>query len=258
MEIIGSGGYGLVISKDDKVLKLFYDYEDCKGLSNEAKIQKEIREIVLKINENNKNNPRYLGMNVPEIYEVYNKHIHLDFNNLQLPKDFLCGILMERIKPPEIDGFGDISDTPNEQIHIGLGLRIDCNISWICDNGITRGFYANTKMLEAIIEEFNGKYPRKIFSVSNIAYTFGKVYSEVFNKGYKLFDIEIVLGEKNGNLTLNMIDFGKVYNYLDNNLEEKSLYYYDDSYRGLISDSYVPHKNHNDKYWEDFYEGYFG
>lgn len=225
MEIIGSGGYGLVISKDDKVLKLFYNLDDCKELFYEAEIQKEIRNIVLEINENNKDNPRYLGMNVPEIFEVYNKHIHLDYiyykHNSKLPKDFLCGILMERIIPPNIEGF---SDNPNEQIHIGLGLRSDCNTSWLCDNGITRGFYANTKMIEAIIEELNEKshnIRNEIFLVSNIAYTFGKVYREIYNKGYKLFDIEIVLGEKNGRLTLNMIDFGKVYKFNLNQIKIK-------------------------------------
>jgi hypothetical protein len=44
---------------------------------------------------------------------------------------------------------------------------------------------------------------------------------------------------------------------LENIKKLKEDYYNDTSYRGLASDLYVPHKSRNDKYWEDFYKGFF-
>jgi hypothetical protein len=47
MEIIGSGGYGLVISNESGVLKLFYDINDCISMKKEAKIQNKIFILLL-------------------------------------------------------------------------------------------------------------------------------------------------------------------------------------------------------------------
>jgi hypothetical protein len=254
MEIIGSGGYGLVISNESGVLKLFYDINDYISMKKEAELQNKIFEIALNINEKFKSDSRYLGINVPKVINVFNESFSLKLNGKN--QKFLCGILMEKIIPPNIEGFN-----VNEQIHIGLGLRVNCNQSWLCDNGITRGFYANTQMIEIIIEEFYQSNSISLTKseiesfVSNIAYTLGKFYREAFNEGYKLFDVEIVLGvNSENNLTINMIDFGKVIEISSNLSPDK--YYYDTSYKGLSSDTYVPHKNYNDKYWKDFYEGF--
>jgi hypothetical protein len=268
MEIIGSGGYGMVVSSGNEVFKLFYDINGCSEMLYESDIQEKLREIMLNLNNKEKNNMNFLGINIPKIFKVYNKTISL---KLDIPypnkkQSFLCGILMERIIPPKIDGF-----PKNEQIHIGLGLKVDCNQSWICENGITRGFYSNTEMLETIINEY--KTENKIFGLESenevekfmtkLSYTLGKVYREAFDSGYKLFDVEIVLGVSDSkNLTINMIDFGKVIKFksstnFQNLITKPEDYYYDTSYMGLVSDSYVPHKNRNDKYWENFYEGFF-
>lgn len=274
MEIIGSGGYGMVVSSENEVFKLFYDINGCTEMLYESDIQTKLREIMINLNNKEKNNMNFLGINIPKIVKVYNKTISLEINNKN--QSFLCGILMERITPPEIDGSGTVFPK-NEQIHIGLGLKVDCNQSWICENGITRGFYSNTQMLETIINEYGSE--NKIIGLESenevekfmakISYTLGKVYREAFDSGYKLFDVEIVLGVSNSKnlnnqnpLTINMIDFGKVIEIknstnFENLLTKAEDYYYDTSYMGLVSDSYVPHKNHNDKYWEDFYKGFF-
>lgn len=60
MEILGSGGYGIVIGKDEEIdneikplaLKLFYDINDCNALKYEIKIQEKCKEILDKLNSN--------------------------------------------------------------------------------------------------------------------------------------------------------------------------------------------------------------
>lgn len=269
MEILGSGGYGVVIGKDDKVLKLFYDINDCESLNHEVEVQIKCEKIINKLNFGYIN-PRYLGVYIPKIYEKYNKVMTFDLyeessNSTKVPNKFLCGVMMDRIRPPKIDGFNE-----NEQIHIGLGLHIEPNSSWLCENGITRGFYANTQMMDSILSEakdlrkdyinhsielsksYREKELKKLehISLSNISYTLGKAYRTLIDNNIKPFDIEVVLSD---DLKIYMIDFGKVEEYKGT----KEEYYNDTSYKGLVSDSYVPHKSRNDLYWEDFYEGYF-
>jgi hypothetical protein len=254
MEILGSGGFGLIVSNKNKVIKLYYDINDCKNLFYESQIQMECRKISKNVRIDS-NKYTYLGVNIPKIYETYNNIIHIDFGKISnlsngfgnISNDYLCGILMERIFVPKIDGFEE-----NEQIHIGLGLHKDCNQSWICKNGISRGFYANTEMLETILEEIPHQTE---FTMENIAFTLGAFYRILIDNKIKPFDVEITLGTKNNKLTLNMIDFGKVKTEKSNISYEE--YYYDTSYKGLVEDLYVPHVSRNDKYSQDFYSGYF-
>ena len=261
MNILGSGGYGLVISKDDKALKLFYDIHDKKSMFYEAEIQEKCRNIIKGI-KNKSKKYTFLGVNVPKVYDTYNYLINLDFRNIgnvseKLSDNYLCGIAMERVFVPIVDSFEQF-----EQIHIGLGLHKDCNQSWICKNGVTRGFYANTEMMETILEEVPHQ-PE--FTMENIAYTLGVVYRKLIDNHIRPFDVEITLGIKNDNLTLNMIDFGRV-EYINSSKKVKvelgvksnyDDYYFDSSYKGLVEDLYVPHINRNDKYAQDFCAGYF-
>jgi hypothetical protein len=245
MEIIGSGGYGLVIFdiEENKVIKLFYDINDCKALNKEALMQEKCREIIMNINDTSE---KYLGVKVPKIYEKFNEVVNPKIpKEYNLPIQYLCGIVMEKITPPLVDGF-----YMNEQIHIGLGLEFGSNQSWICSNGITRGFYANSDMLKTILEEVPHQ---ENFTLSNIAYTLGVVYRELIDNHIRPFDVEILLGTENNNLVIYMIDFGKVENTNISHYE----YYYDKSYKGLASDSYIPHFNKNDTYSQDFYDGFF-
>lgn len=248
MEIVGSGGYGLVyfhLDQPKRVTKLYYDLEACKSLNYEAIMQRKCRQIVNSISDTS---PKFLGVNIPEVYEVSNKVKKVNFStSYNLPNNYLCGITMERVIPPIIDGF-DL----DEQIHIGLGLRHDCNQSWLCSNGVTRGFYANTEMMELILTEIS--YQNN-FTLTNIAYTLGRVHRELYECSIRPFDVEIVLGVKNNQLTLNMIDFGNV-TILNHSISPKD-YYYDTDYKGLLRDSYVPHLSRNDKYAIDFYNGFF-
>jgi hypothetical protein len=263
MEYLGSGGYGLVIVCKNKiftedknlVLKLFYNINDCIALKEEIKLQNLCRKLVLECNEKNKNDKRYIPINVPKIIKTSVGNL-LDFQPTIFEIDgvkYLCGILMERITPPKIDGFEE--DFPNEAIHLCFSNDKSVkNESWICSNGITRGFYANTQMIELILEEMNEKYwgdNSYTLTPENITYSLGKVYRYLIDNGIKPFDVEIILGEKLDK-NINMIDFGKVETA---NIDPEK-YYYDTSYKGLVQDLYVPHKTRNDKYWQDFYEGY--
>lgn len=271
MEILGSGGYGLIIgniNNSKQALKIFYDINNSKDIEYEYSFQKRIYEIIQGLNYKLTNDERYLNVYIPKIYEKGNKVIEFDYNEdlnkINLPNKFLYGISMDRIRPPKIDGFNE-----NEQIHIGLGLHIEPNSSWLCENGITRGFYANTRMMDSILSEaielrikyadkynlsksYREKEIKKLehISLSNIAYTLGKAYGVLIDNNIKPFDVEVVLSD---DLKVYTIDFGKVYEYKGT----KEDYYNDTSYKGLVSDSYVPHKFRKDLYWEDFYEGYF-
>jgi hypothetical protein len=267
MEILGSGGFGLVVSNENKVIKLYYDINDCKNLFYESQMQRECRKIVNNIRLKS-NKYTYLGINIPKVYGTYSLIINIakDLKNFseEFNKDYLCGISMERIFVPKIDGFKQF-DCQNEQIHLGLGLHKDYNQSWICNNGVSRGFYANTEMIETILEEFPHQ-PE--FTMENIAFTLGVVYRTLIDNHIKPFDVEITLGIKNNKLTLNMIDFNlceKVgVDYLHSSKKtgvenpiSHDEYYFDTSYKGLFEDLYVPHINRNDKYSQDFYNGYF-
>ena len=70
MEIVGSGGYGLVyfeLNQPNRVTKLYYDLEACKSLRYEAVMHQKCRQIITSISDDSS---RFLGVNVPEVYEV--------------------------------------------------------------------------------------------------------------------------------------------------------------------------------------------
>jgi hypothetical protein len=203
-KIVGGGGYGIAIESTDKkfVAKLIYDTQKCNELQMEAKIQKQARKILLKNN---------ISVKVPEITDVFTKVSK--YKN----KEYLCGIVMERIFPP---------DEFEEQVHIALGYKgSDINNVWyVGDSDVYRGFYCNAEMIEA----FGA-------NVDDVAYNMGRALRTLIKNGVIPNDVEFILDK---NLDVWMIDFGLA----EMGNVEPIEYLNKEGWQGLKNDVYVPHE----------------
>lgn len=179
-EILGAGGYGIVVSSGRKAVKLLYDLDACKSLYKEAKLQERARELLEGI------------VHVPRIYSYMSHPIVVK------EVQYLCGIEMERIPVfPEI----------GEPLHMLLGYSDpdDINMSWgrttsksIGPENPSRGFFAGADLLEEILEADG-------LSLEWVARTMGIALRKLLDGGILPNDLEWIYGGK-GNIYL--IDFG--------------------------------------------------
>lgn len=228
--IYGAGGYGIIIKplkQEKEVFKLFFDIDSCNKIRNEALIQEKVY-IILK---------KYISdIGIPEI-TYFNKNKQIEF----LKKQYLCGIGMEYLPPP--DGF-------NESVHIILGYNgDDIDTSWgqsqaypVSETNPTRGFFASSEMMELIWDEEGSD-----MTIERMAYLMGYSYSILIKHRILPVDVEWIWS--NGKPYI--IDFG-LCEQLDEPMNPREFLEITGT-RGLHTDIYVPHKG--DRGYDEFISG---
>ncbi len=224
--VLGAGHYGIVVqSKQNEVLKLFKQYQDCKALQKEARIQRDVYAIF----------KRWLPqVRVPRI-TYYSQD-----NEYYMGARYLCGIGMKYLQPPE--GF-------DVQVHTPLGYKgSDLDTIWgmrvsepVSATNPPRGFFASPYTLEDIWEDEGSD-----MNIQKLAYQMGKAHRLMLDHGILPIDLEWVWSQG----SLWVIDFGLCeYGWKDplTFLEDSSSY-------GLQNDFYVPHAG--DSGYEEFMRGY--
>lgn len=81
--VSGAGNFGIVLSKRNHAIKLFYDVNACNDLQKEASIQQKCYSFLQNI------------IHLPKIHAIMSYLIH---NNTA---SYLCGIVMDRVPIPE-------------------------------------------------------------------------------------------------------------------------------------------------------------
>lgn len=214
-EVLGAGGFGLVLqTSDNKSIKLFKNIDECQSLKNEAEIHRKIYKIF--------DNKTFVNVKIPFIYEYFNETIVFD------KTFYLCGILMDKIEP--------LYD--NLQFHIAFGCELDDDINTIhySDNH-PRGFYGSVDFLVNLIESKNEmvkEFPQEAFTdpenfIESLVIKMAKVYKRLFDSKIVPYDIEFVI-DKYGDLWC--LDFGLCYEV--KNIKQKD---YD---KILNNNEYIP------------------
>jgi hypothetical protein len=225
--IVGAGGFGMVLTSPikNKVFKLLYDINECENLKKEANIQEKIYKLF------KKNLPE---VKIPEIYHIFTKPIK--YKNIQ----YLCGIEMELLKPPE--GF-------SEQLHMLLGYHNDdIDEEWgktmsepVSSTNPTRGFFASPETLELVWEE-----EKSLMTINNLAFLMGKSLRLLLDNGILPIDLEWVWS--NGYPYI--IDFGLCeIRHIDPFVFLKR-----EGVSGLAHDLYIPKEN--DRGYSEFMKGF--
>lgn len=223
-DILGAGTYGLVASNSKQTVKLFYDLNGCKELSEEANLQETARKLLLGI------------VKVPKIHEI------LSYTTPFRNKMYLCGIVMDKV--PLVEGMPSAT-------HILLGYdQNDIDTEWSrnhvdppSEENPTRGFHASPSMMEAIWEDEG----RTDIRIEDIAYIMGKALRVLIDGGVIPYDLEWIYGG-DGNVYLidfGLCDFGHVepYEYLKKR-----------GSTGLDGDYYIPHIG--DRGYSEFMQGF--
>jgi hypothetical protein len=224
--IIGAGGYGKILkTKQNEVLKIFMDTENCKVLKKEAEIQEKAYFLF----------KNYLPeIKIPKVTYFSTRKIKYK-NDL-----YLCGLGMKLLKPP-LDF--------EEQVHILLGYtQDDIDESWgmkmsepVSLTNPTRGFFASPDTMREIWRLENSQ-----MTIQTIANLMGKGLRLLLDNGIIPNDLEWVWS--NGKLWI--IDFGLCeYGTID-----PISYLYTEGSIGLKHDIYIPHENQEG--YDEFMQGY--
>ncbi len=228
--VLGAGGYGIVITSPirRKVFKLLYDVTECGALEKEAAIQYRASELFAQ---------QLPAVRVPTLHHVFTRPV--TYNKVQ----YLCGIEMELLRPPE--GF-------DEQVHMLLGYKEDdIDAEWGRQMGQpvsvanpTRGFFASPDTLELIWQR---EGTAAAMTPERLAYLMGRSLRLLVDNGIIPIDVEWVWSDGHPYI----IDFGLCeFGYVDPFVFLKKA-----GLRGLADDIYVPHEG--DKGYDEFMDGYF-
>jgi hypothetical protein len=226
--IIGAGGYGIVVLPDSRkkeVFKLFYDLSICDKIVNEVSIQQKAYLLFKKL---------LPEIGIPEI--TYFKKDIVDFEE----QKYLCGIGMKYLEPPE--GF-------DEAVHILLGYdNDDLDTSWgrqqsliVSKTNPTRGFFASKETLQYI-----WNFEKSSMTIEKMAYLMGKAIRLLIHNNILPIDIEWIWSEgKPWIIDFGLCELGSVdpYEFLELG-----------GSRGLRTDLYIPHKH--DEGYDCFMSGF--
>lgn len=224
-QILGAGGYGIVVTQQTSTLKLLYDVNACQDLRAEADIQEASRRVL-----------QNSGVEVPQILSVFTEPVI--FQNTT----YLCGIDMERFPSP----------LKTEQVHIVLdGSTDSLNQSWgrtvrhpVSTNNPSRGFFASSATIQYMLEEDGSSR-----TILDLAHTLGVALRRLLDAGIVPIDLEYVYM---GQGRCGLLDFGLCrYGIVD---PKKHLL--NPRWDGLASELYVPKQG--DIGYEAFLHGYFG
>jgi hypothetical protein len=220
-EILGAGGYGIVLTTGRRAIKLLYDLDACRDLYREAQIQEKARRILEGI------------VRVPKVYSYMSYPIQVKNTH------YLCGIEMERI--PVLEEFG-------EPLHILLGYSGgDINTSWgrssateISPENPSRGFFAGPDILEEIFADDG-------ITLEGVALTMGVALRALLDGGILPNDLEFIYG---GDGKIYLADFG----LCEFGKADPEEFLNRQSSSGLRGDIYIPHKGNRG--YEEFMEGF--
>ena len=224
-ELIGAGGYGIVLRKHKKVFKLLKDTQACESLKKEAAIQEHARKAL---------ELHLPQVRVPTIFYTATEPIR--WRNTS----YLCGIEMDYLEPPE--GF-------DEQVHMLLGYKgDDIDSEWgmrmsdpVSSTNPTRGFFASPETLELLWQQEQSQ-----MTIEALAFLMGRALKILLKEGILPIDLEWVWS--NGAPTL--IDFGLCeYGQVD----PYTLLHKGGS-DGLATDIYIPHQA--DRGYAEFMKGF--
>jgi hypothetical protein len=224
-QILGAGGYGIIVSYKDKVFKLLKDPTAYDALKREATIQEKAYKLFRQ---------HLPEVSIPRISYVTTEPI------AYRATPYLCGIEMDRLEPPE--GF-------EEQVHILLGYKEDdIDSEWgmrmsepPSETNPTRGFFASPETLEYLWKEEGSS-----MTIEKIARTMGKALRLLLENGLLPIDLEWVWS--NGKPAL--IDFGLCEIGTVDPIEFLST----KGVRGLADDFYIPHEG--DRGYTEFMKAY--
>ncbi len=250
-KVIGSGGYGKILSnsEQDTIVKLYYDSKDCTGLQNEYDMQEKAYQSIT--------NYPISQLYVPRQVEYDNEE--LIYNG----ESFLCGIEMEQIKPIPLDSITSLS---NPMIHIILKKDTAKNqeigkitTEKISEINPSRGFFASPQWIEEnIMVNLSDPQKGEIRSITDLAFRMGfSLCNMVCLAEIYPYDVEYCLGFKNNQLSMNILDFGmaKSINFEEpeDDIVTKIIDGNGKGVVGIYSDIYYP--EYNSKYATKFIEG---
>lgn len=224
-EILGAGGYGVVVTSQQSVFKLLKDQDACNALRTEAAIQ----QIAYRLFRTH-----LPDVVVPKVSYVTTEPI------VYKSVPYLCGIEMERLEPPA--GF-------EEQVHSLLGYHgDDIDTEWgmrmsepPSATNPTRGFFASPETLELVWAEEGST-----MTIERVAALMGKGLRILLENRILPIDLEWVWSTRG----LAVIDFGLCEIGSADPLE----FLVKKGVRGLADDLYIPHKG--DRGYAEFMNGY--
>lgn len=222
--VLGAGGYGIVLQTRSHAIKLFYEPEACQSLNLEARIQQRATQLLQGI------------IHVPTISE-YTTQPFVWSNNI-----YLCGIAMKAIKPPPEFG--------GHQLHMLLGYSgSDIDTVWLKHSGKPagpdnppRGFFASPETLEDHWEDVGSQW-----TIERVSYTMGRAIGALVKGGVVPNDLEFIYG---GDNNLWLVDFGLC---RFGNVDPVEFLKRRNS-EGLASDIYIPQAGYRGR--SEFIAGY--
>lgn len=200
-EIIGSGGFGLILKHDLKpvVAKLLYE-AGCKDASVEYNYHREIYGVFAGIN-----NPRYAQLCVPEPYGFSNEDV------IAFSKYFSCYYMMSLLEKLDDNGlYHIIKDSMKKSVDKIIGRRYGQPVS---EDNPSRGFFASYSYITStLLPSLSSSTKGGLSSISNIIRYMGFAYGVIsFLAEYNPKDVEYTLGkDSDGRLCFCVLDFGMV------------------------------------------------
>jgi hypothetical protein len=224
-QLVGAGGYGIVLKTHKKVFKLLKDVQACEALKKETAIQQKAYTLL---------SQHLPEVKVPQIFYSTTQPIRWQ-DSL-----YLCGIEMEYLTPPE--GF-------QEQVHMLLGYKEDdIDSEWgmrmsepVSPTNPTRGFFASPETLELIWKEETSQ-----MTLERLAYLMGRALRILLEGGILPIDLEWVWSDGNPYI----IDFG----LCQTGFVDPYTFLQKADSEGLASDFYIPHKG--DRGYDEFIKGF--
>ncbi len=224
-QILGAGGYGIVVKAHTRAIKLFYDNTAYTSLKMEAELQRTAATLLSGI------------VKVPHIDAVTTSQFTWKFTQ------YLCGIAMKAVKaPPEFGG---------HQLHLLLGYDgSDIDTVWYKDSSKPagpdnppRGFFAGPETMEDYWESVGSKW-----TIECSAYTMGFALATLIAGGIVPIDLEFVYGADD---ELCLIDFG----LCRFGQVEPSAFLQARGTEGLASELYIPQEGYRGR--AEFLAGFY-
>lgn len=201
-EIIGSGGFGLIVKHTSKPVVAKFLYEaGCKDASVEYNYHKDIYNVFARIKD-----PRYSQLCVPEPYGFSNEDV------IAFGKYFSCYYMMALLEKLDDNGlYHIIKDSMKKSVDKIIGRRYGEPVS---DENPSRGFFASYSYIrDNLLPSFNSSIKGGLSSISNIIRYIGFSYGVIaFLAEYNPKDVEYTLGRgADGRLCFCVLDFGMVH-----------------------------------------------
>ena len=222
LEIIGAGGFGTVyLQPDGNVLKAIVSSDDCQNAENELIKQRKIYNSFSKLKQFHTNNPL---VQLVQMWTTVSKPLLSCKNEIVIHnKKFACYFVMERLFGIPFHIIEQIDPRTSKNIEPGTKME-NVMVQLSINSELPERLYGTTYGKRKI-GRFNpprgyfineeGDFLSKLrnfgFSLDKkqIKEIIGFIYGYIFYGANIIpIDIEIILGIKNNNYTINVLDFG--------------------------------------------------